>query len=216
MRPKQLSEETQTNMKRRIFLCALLLAGVLLAAPAAQAGDGGTREPRVRFGIGYRYSLALTEWVKVETPILRSSVRISPEWRRGGSLHLEGTVRITRDWNVGAGFGFGSFDDASFKRFLVYAKAERLYGMQRSRWFNYAEAGVTCYPDNGTGFTGSLGGGYRLALTRRTRMDFTAGLQYLNMVGSAFGFDNTGEYYYFEHGGRVNRLALTFGIAMHF
>lgn len=203
-------------MKKSITCCALLLAGALLVAPAARAGDGKTREPRVRFGIGYRYSLALTEWVKAETPILRSSARITPEWRRGGSLHLEGTVRITRDWNVGAGVGFGSFDDASYKRFLVYAKAERLYGMRRSRWFNYADAGVTCYPDSGTGFTASLGGGYRLALTRRTRMDFTAGLQYLNMVGSASVIDKTGEYYYFEHGSRFNRLGLTFGVAMHF
>lgn len=206
-------------MKRQKFLCVLLLAVALSAASVAEARDGApreTREPRVRFGIGYRYSLALTEWVKVKTPIFNDSESHSPESRRGGSLHLEGTVRITPDWNAGIGAGFGSFDDASFKSFLVYAKAERLYGMRRSRWFNYAEAGITCYPDNGTGFTGSLGGGYRLALTRRTRMDFTVGFQYLNMVGSAFGFDNTGEYYYFKHGGRVNRLGLTFGIAMHF
>lgn len=203
-------------MKNQTFLCALLLAGALFAASVADAREGEPREPRVRFGIGYRYSLALTEQIKIKTPVYNSSGWGSPAYRRGGSLHLEGTVRLTRDWNIGAGVGFGSFDDASFKSFLVYAKAERLYGMRRSRWFNYAETGVTCYPDNGTGFTGSLGGGYRLALTRRTRMDFTAGLQYLNMIGSANIIDKNGEYFYFKHGGRVNRLGLTFGIAMHF
>lgn len=66
--------------------------------------------------------------------------------------------------------------------------------------------------------TGSLGGGYRLAMTRRTRLDFTAGLEYLNLVGKANIYDSsTGEFIGIEkRGARFNRFGITFGIAMHF
>lgn len=177
------------------------------------------KEPRVRFGVGYRYSLGLTEKYKIVSDFGKiTSPWGAPEYLRGGELRFEVTVRLTPDWNVGAGTGFGSYDDQGEKTFLGYLKAERLYGKRASRWFNYAEAGATFYPDNGAGLTGSLGGGYRLAMTRRTRLDFTAGLEYLNLVGKANIYDNsTGEFIGIEkRGARFNRFGITFGIAMHF
>ena len=48
-----------------------------------------------------------------------------------------------------------------------------------------------------------IGGGYRLAMTRRTRLDFTMGLEYLNIVST----DKTA---------RFNRFGVTVGLAMHF
>lgn len=55
-------------------------------------------------------------------------------------------------------------------------------------------------------------------MTRRTRLDFTAGLEYLNLVGKANIYDNsTGEFIGIEkRGARFNRFGITFGIAMHF
>lgn len=177
------------------------------------------KEPRVRFGVGYRYSLGLTENYKVVSDMGKNaSPWGAPEYLRGGELRFEMTVRVTPDWNVGAGAGFGSYDDTADKTFLGYLKAERLYGKRASRWFNYAEAGATFYPDNSAGLTGSLGGGYRIAMTRRTRLDFTAGLEYLNFVGKANIYDSsTGEFIGIEkRGARLNRFGITFGIAMHF
>lgn len=200
---------------KKILPAALLLFSAAVGSVSAQ-DKAPLREPRVRFGIGYRYSLCLIEQIKAKTPLVEDRAWGSPEFRRGGTLHLEGTVRITPQWNVGAGVGFGSYDDEIFKTCMAYAKAERLYGRRRSHWFNYAELGATFYPDNGTGGTASLGGGFRLALTRRTRMDFTAGLEWMNLVGEASVADSQGEWHTHKRGARMNRIGLTCGIAMHF
>jgi len=202
---------------KKLLLTASLLMLCAFSASAQQSKNH--KEPRVRFGVGYRYSLGLTEKYKIVSDFGKiTSPWGAPEYLRGGELRFEVTVRLTPDWNVGAGTGFGSYDDQGEKTFLGYLKAERLYGKRASRWFNYAEAGVTFYPDNGAGLTGSLGGGYRLAMTRRTRLDFTAGLEYLNLVGKANIYDNsTGEFIGIEkRGARFNRFGITFGIAMHF
>lgn len=198
-------------------LIPAILLFLLTGAVAASAQETNTpRELCARFGIGYRYSLALTEGLKVRTPSFKGSAWGTPEYRGGGTLHLEGTVRITSQWNVGAGVGFGSYDDGAYKTFMAYAKAERLYGSSRNRWFNYAELGATFYRDNGTGGTASLGGGFRLTPTRRTWMDFTAGLEWVNFVGEANVIDDDGGWHSVRRGARLNRIGLTFGVAMHF
>lgn len=150
---------------KKLLLTASLLMLCAFSASAQQSKNH--KEPRVRFGVGYRYSLGLTEKYKIVSDFGKiTSPWGAPEYLRGGELRFEVTVRLTPDWNVGAGTGFGSYDDQGEKTFLGYLKAERLYGKRASRWFNYAEAGATFYPDNGAGLTGSLGGGYRLAMTR--------------------------------------------------
>lgn len=203
-------------MKKLILTISLL---TLCAVTASGQQFKSYKEPRVRFGVGYRYSLGLTENYKVVSDAGKyTSPWGAPEYLRGGELRFEVTVRLTPDWNVGAGTGFGSYDDTADKTFLGYLKTERLYGKRASRWFNYAEAGATFYPDNAAGLTAGLGGGYRLAMTRRTRLDFTAGLEYLNFVGQANIYDSsTGEFLGIEQrGARHNRFGITFGIAMHF
>lgn len=198
------------DMKKLFFL---LLFAALTAAVQAKSPKDGTVEPRVRFGVGYRYSLGLYESAGVKYQGVRVSSGGSPDYRRGGEFLLEGTVRVTGDWNVGLGFGFGSWSKGSYKSMPLYVKAERLYGRQRNRWFNYANAGLTLYPDYGTGFTGGIGGGYRIAVTRRTRLDLTVGFDYVNVVGDAYDY-SVGEIY--SNAGRINRLGLAFGVAMHF
>ena len=89
---------------------------------------------------------------------------------------------------------------------------------KRPFWATSRPNDCTANAPAGAGLTGSLGGGYRLAMTRRTRLDFTAGLEYLNLVGKANIYDNsTGEFIGIEkRGARFNRFGITFGIAMHF
>lgn len=198
------------EMKKTIVL---LLFAALTAAAQAKSPKDGTVEPRVRFGVGYRYSLGLYESFALKYQGIRVSDGGAPVYRRGGEFLLEGTVRVTDDWNVGLGFGFGSWSKSRYKSMPLYIKAERLYGRQRNRWFNYANAGLTLYPDDGTGFTGGIGGGYRIAVTRRTRLDITVGLDYVNIVGDAYDY-SAGETY--SNAGRINRLGLAFGVAMHF
>lgn len=209
-------------MKKILIAALLSLLGGTAALPAQErptnepsAKERPLKEPRVRFGVGYRYSLALTESYGVKTPVMTQSDWNKPFYRRGGMLALEGTVRITPHWNAGLGFGFAGFSENP--TFAIYGKGERLYGTRRSRWFNYAQLGITAYPDNGVGGLAALGGGYRLALTRRTRMDFTLGLEWANLVGGAYisnTYDEPAAYY--PRGGRYNRIGLTLGVAMHF
>lgn len=211
---------------KKLILSVTLLILCALSASAQRSDAKNYKEPRVRFGVGYRYSLALRQQTKVVSDMLgqiqpgmrKISAWGSPDYLRGGEVRLELTVRVTPEWNVGVGTGYGSYNHTAQQTFLGYVKAERLYGKRASRWFNYAEAGATFYPDNGTGLTGSLGGGFRLAMTRRTRLDFTAGLEYLNMVGEAVMFNSeTGDYLGTDlRGARLNRFGLTLGIAMHF
>ncbi len=212
-------------MKKILFAALLSLLGGTAALTAQErpaneppanelsVKERPLKEPRVRIGIGYRYSFALTEAYGVKTPILTRSDWGTPYRRRGGMLQIEGTVRITPHWNTGLGFGFTGL--SGNKTFAVYGKGERLYGTRRSRWFNYAQLGITTYPDNGVGGIAALGGGYRLALTRRTRMDFTLGLEWANIVGGAYIVEENAARYY-PHGGRYNRIGLTLGVAMHF
>lgn len=197
---------------KKLIPATLSLLLLSIAAVSAQE-KVALREPLVRFGVGYRYSLCLTESLKVKTDVINRKKHQTPDFIRGGTLHLEGTVRVAPQWRMGAGIGFGSYDYENYKTFMAYAKAERLYGKGRHRWFNYADLGASFYMDNATGGTASLGGGFRWSLTRRTRMDFTAGLEWMNIVGEAYAID-TGEV--FRRGGRMNRLGLTFGVAMHF
>lgn len=211
---------------KKLVLSTTLLIFCVFCASAQPADAKNYKEPRVRFGVGYRYSLALRQQTKVVSDMLgqiqpgmrKFSAWGAPDYLRGGELRLELTVRVTPDWNVGAGTAYGSYGRSAQQTFLGYVKAERLYGKRASRWFNYAEAGATFYPDNGTGLTGGLGGGFRLAMTRRTRLDFTAGLEYLNMVGEAIMYNwETGEFIGSEkRGARLNRFGVTLGIAMHF
>ena len=128
---------------KKLLLAAPLLMLCAFSASAQQSKNH--KEPRVRFGVGYRYSLGLTEKIQNRIRLRQNSTSPwgAPEDPRGGELRFEVTVRPTPDWNVGAGTGFGSYDDQGEKTFLGYLKAERLYGKRASRWFNYAEAGAT-------------------------------------------------------------------------
>lgn len=200
----------------RGFFAALLLLGCATGA-TAQEQERPVKEPRVRFGVGYRYSFALTESYGAKTPVLTQSNWDTPYRRRGGMLQLEGTVRITPHWNAGIGFGFAGFSGND--TFALYGKGERLYGTRprRSRWFNYAQLGITAYPDNGLGGIAALGGGYRLGITRRTRMDFTLGLEWAHIVGGAYAYiAEEDDIRYYPRGGRYHRIGLTLGTAMHF
>lgn len=175
------------------------------------------KEPRVRIGIGYRYSFALTEAYGVKIPSLNHSSWGKPENRLGGMLQIEGTIRITPNWNTGLGFGFTGL--SGNKTFAVYGKGERLYGtdMKRSRVFNYAQLGITTYPENGVGGMAALGVGCRLSIAPRTRMDFTFGMEWANIVGGAYGYIPKEDVVrYYPKGGRYHRIGLTVGIALHF
>lgn len=193
---------------KKLLLTALLTMLCILCAPAQQPGTKPYKEPRVRFGAGYRYSLGVAEKYKATYQSDSGTDKAVSPWgtpdnMRGGELRLEMTIRITPDWNVGAGWGMGMYDKDDWRSQLIYVKAERLYGKRPSRWFNYAELGTTFYQHQGAGLTSSIGGGYRLAMARRTRLDFTMGLEYLNIVNT-------------NKTARFNRFGVTFGLAMHF
>ena len=188
-----------------MWLLTTLLCMALAGTAAAQQRE--LKEPRVRFGVGYRVSLALAEQAKVKAGGIKASEWGSPEYMRGGDLHLEGTVKLTPNWNAGLGVGLGLYDNDTYRAYRIYAKAEHLYGAERNRWFNYGEVGTTIYQYYNAGFTAALGGGYRWAITRRTRLDLTAGLEYLTFVADTQTKDV---------GVRVGRIGLTLGVAMHF
>lgn len=193
------------------YLLTALLLTACLATASAQRRE--IKEPRVRFGVGYRYSMALREQFRIKAGSIDNSVWFTPDQIRGGELLLEGTVRIDGNWNTGLGVGFGGYDKSSYQTFKVYLKGERLYGQRASRWLNYANLGATLYPGQNTGLVAELGGGYRLAITRRTRLDFTVGLEYVNLIDEIYDH-TTGQSY--QRGARLNRYGLTVGIAMHF
>lgn len=191
---------------KKVFL-ALLLAVLSVSSLSAQETTTTKiyKEPRVRFGIGYRFSLGVAEQNKLShNDFGYDSSWETPYYRRGGDIHVEMTVRITSNWNVGAGWAFGKYGKDSWQSHMIYAKAEYLYGNRPGRWFNYGELGTTIDYNHDAGLMANVGGGYRFAITRRTRLDLTLGMQYLNIVGE--GHDTW----------RTNRIGILFGIAMHF
>ena len=132
---------------KKLLLTALLTMLCILCAPAQQPGTKPYKEPRVRFGAGYRYSLGVAEKYKATYQSDSGTDKAVSPWgtpdnMRGGELRLEMTIRITPDWNVGAGWGMGMYDKDDWRSQLIYVKAERLYGKRPSRWFNYAELGT--------------------------------------------------------------------------
>ena len=160
--------------------------------------------PRVRIGIGYRFSLGMAERGKTGSENPGRNGWQSPGRMSGGDLLLETTVRITGHWHVGAGLGYGFYGDRDYNIFSVYAKAEYHYGKRPSRWFNYVNLGPTFRPNRGTGVTAGLGGGYCFALAhRRIRLDLLAGPEYLTVAGKT-------------HGTHLDRLGILLGSAIHF
>lgn len=209
-------------MKRFLVAALLLLCGALSAS--AQTSTKTCKEPRVRFGVGYRYSLGIAEkYHGTTTPDKSSSDWMTPDYMGGGELRFEGTVRVTDNWNVGLGIGAGLYDATEIGSFpLPYLKVEYLYGKRPGRWFNYAELGTTVVipEDKPFGLMSGIGGGYRFAMTRRTRFDFTVGLEYLNFHGTGNDYDMTGPdtspFYAMYNADLIHRIGITFGIAMHF
>lgn len=199
---------------KRLLLC-LLFAAVASSA-SAQSPKNGAVEPRVRVGISGRYSHGLCEWSHIrydETGKRKSEGRHYAN-DLGISLALEGTVRVTGNWNVGAGFGLGFFGDVA-DGLLAYAKAEYLYGSRPSRWFNYVNLGSAIGPYSNV--VGSVGGGYRMAVSRRIRIDFTVGFDYARAFESGGCCDvDMGSHYVPQSDLGSSRLGVGFGIAMHF
>lgn len=199
---------------KRLLLCALFAA--VVSPVWAQSPKKGVFEPRVRVGVSARYSHGLYRWshIKYDLSGKRETEGGYSEYETGLSLTLEGTVRVTDNWNVGAGLGMGFFGDTA-EGLLAYAKAEYLYGRRPSRWFNYVNLGssVGLYSN----IVGSVGGGYRMAVSRRTRMDFTVGFDYersFDRYGCCEEDMSSGAVSYSFLGS--SRLGLGFGIAMHF
>lgn len=139
---------------KKLLLTALLTMLCILCAPAQQPGTKPYKEPRVRFGAGYRYSLGVAEKYKATYQSDSGTDKAVSPWgtpdnMRGGELRLEMTIRITPDWNVGAGWGMGMYDKDDWRSQLIYVKAERLYGKRPQPLVQLCRTGHDLLPTSG-------------------------------------------------------------------
>ena len=87
---------------KKLLLTASLLMLCAFSATAQQSKNH--KEPRVRFGVGYRYSLGLTEKYKIVSDFGKiTSPWGAPEYLRGGEIRNQVTVSLTNDGTRGAG-----------------------------------------------------------------------------------------------------------------
>ena len=159
---------------------------------------------RFFFGFGARYSLGVNERVAVGD----LSTNGTPANTKGLGGLLKVGYNVTNNWAIGVEVGLSSISNVNCTP--LYANVQYFYGEKNSRWFNYVDIGAI--NDSTWGFYSGVGGGYRVSLTRRTKIDFTVGLDYIRM--ESMWYDDI------YHSGDVScsysRLGLTFGAAFVF
>ncbi len=155
-------------MKRLITLAVMLM---LAASATAQTTTETQKKPKgpFSFGVGYDFAVFASETYKNEN-IDRTKV---DELRGTPMITLNFDYAVTPRWTTGIVTGWTGYGVP----LLFEAKHFWNSDVNRSRWLTFANVGVNFSgPDKfRVGMQGGIGGGYRIHIAPRFKIDITAG-----------------------------------------
>lgn len=159
-------------MKKLITLAVMLM---LAASASAQSNNETQKKPKgpFSFGVGYDIAVFASETYKNEN-IDRTKVG---DIRGTHMVSLNFDYAVTPRWTTGIVTGFTSYGVP----LLFEAKHFWNSDVNRSRWLTYANVGVNFSgpSDFHVGMQGGIGGGYRIHIAPRFKIDITAGYHFM-------------------------------------
>lgn len=159
-------------MKKLITLAVMLM---LAASASAQSNNETQRKPKgpFSFGVGCDFAIFASETYKNEN-IDRTKV---DDLRGTPMITLNFDYAVTPRWTTGIVTGWTGYGVP----LLFEAKHFWNSDVNRSRWLTFANAGVNFSgPDKvRVGMQGGIGGGYRIHIAPRFKIDLTAGYHFM-------------------------------------
>lgn len=147
-------------------------------------GSRKERYPRLTFGAEWGY--VATFWDYTHNNFFSAEgYRINEKvnsfgWVSNGDLYLHAGYNIDESWNISVYAGYGGVNGPN-KVIPVSFRATRCYGddPMKDRWFSFVDlgSGICIKKPVQEIVTGRFGGGYRLSLSKDTKLDLMAGLR---------------------------------------
>ena len=166
----------------------LLTLILLMLAYACLAGNTGSDGiSRITYGVEWSYSAAFfkgyhnyfsdPDGFRVEQRVHEAS------YYTNGEAYLHAGFNLDENWNLSAYLGYSGVGD--FHTGLPLSLRMTRYFNENSmgdRWFAYCDVGSGISIKNKPQelITGKLGGGYRLSMSRYTKLDFIAALRIIH------------------------------------
>lgn len=165
-------------MKRGLLISFLLLFCAIAS---------GQELPKFTFGAEWSYSAAFFSshrFYYIATEGHRIDDRgASTGYYSDGEVYLHGGINLNPKWNLSLFAGFAGLADYH-GAIPVSLRATRYFGDNHlsDRWFSYMDLGSGFSLTNRPRelFTAKVGGGYRISLSRLTKLDFIASLHYIH------------------------------------
>ena len=170
-------------MKRGLFIVILSALSAISSSAITRTQGAG----RLTYGVEWGYSAAFFKGTHFYF-IAPEGFRVDDRQRKAifnsnGEIYLHAGYNLSDKWNISlyAGYtGIGDFHTG----IPVSARFTRYFGTNSmdDRWFAYCDLGsgisLKKYPQELLG--AKLGGGYRLSMSRTTKLDFIAAIRFMH------------------------------------
>lgn len=169
---------------RRVISILLFLIVSCVGLAARSTSDS---TPRITFGAewsycatffdGHRYYFLAPEGFRVDDRSDRF------EYCTDGEIYLHCGCNIGCNWNLSAYVGYAGIGNYH-AAIPISLRATRFFGPDplKDRWFAYCDvgSGISLKKNPEEILTARLGGGYRMSLSRFTKLDFLASLRFVS------------------------------------
>lgn len=205
-------------MRKFIIICILISLSVILQARSVSSSDEG----RLTFGAEWSFISSFHSRVHhnffSEEGYRVDLIKRNMGYENNGELELHCGYDINNDWNISLHTGFVGIYNIG-NAIPVSIRLTRLFKEDRvgDRWLCYIDTGTgVCLKENPQMIAvGKIGGGYRMSLSRTTKLDFLLACR-TSLTHSQVVFD--GYVVPFEKTNRNNAFitALSLGISLTF
>ena len=166
-------------MKRGLLIYTFIIIGCLTAS-----GKRAADTPKVTFGAewsyiatlqtGYHYNFFAPDGYRVDMKNDRFG------YFTNGEVLFHGGYNLSDFWNLSLYLGYTGVSDLH-PAIPVSLRATRYFGDNplKDRWFAFGDigSGISIRKDPREIFTGKIGGGYRVSLSKYVKLDFVASLR---------------------------------------
>ena len=143
----------------------------LLICNIALAQDCDIEERKFSFAINYRAGISVGDYDKI---IETGEYRINNDGKFYNFVTLDFNYAISPKWELGLAVGI--YDTKlDVWRIPLYANVQFFFNDRTRGWFNYADVGANIRVGGSPGSLAGFGGGYRLYIADKFKMDFSLG-----------------------------------------
>ena len=160
-------------MKRLICILAMLL---LCSTAMAQDQKPLLKERKFSFSAGYRVGLPTATSITKDENGKKYIMGVEPF---SHFVSLDFNYAISPKWEIGLATGINDTRISTWS-LPLYANAQFFFNDRTRGWFNYADLGANMNLKGGfnVGALAGFGGGYRLYIANKFKMDFSLGYVY--------------------------------------